>query len=135
MKARNLTKETVLNLGVTDRGFPPFRVGDTIEVSQVVKDAEKERIQLYEGDVIAIHNNGIASTFTVRKISANGVGVERIFPYHAKTVSGVKLVKSGKVRRAKLNYLREREGKSARIKEIISVKEHNVPAKTTETAA
>jgi large subunit ribosomal protein L19 len=123
MKASRITKETVLDLGIKDRGFPTFKVGDTIEVSQVVKDGDKERIQLFEGDVIAMHNNGIASTFTVRRIGANGVGVERILPYYSKNISEIKLVKHGQVRRAKLNYLRERVGRAARIKEQMANKE------------
>lgn len=117
MKANALTKETILNYGATDRGFPDFRVGDTIEVSQIIKDGEKERIQLFEGDVIQFGRKGISTTFVVRRIGANGVGVERIFPYYAKTIDSIRLVKHGKVRRANLKYLRERLGKSARLKE------------------
>ena len=117
MKANALTKETILNYGVTDRGFPNFRVGDTIEVSQIIKDGEKERIQLFEGDVVTFCRKGISTNFLVRRIGANGVGVERIFPYYAKTIDSIRLVKHGKVRRANLKYLRDRLGKSARIKE------------------
>lgn len=123
MKAAKLTKETILDYGIVDRNFPPFKVGDTVEVAQIIKEGDKERIQLYAGDVICIHNNGAASTFTVRRIGANGIGVEKIFPYHAKTIDSVKLVKHGRVRRAKLNYLRDRLGKSARIKENVQFKE------------
>ncbi len=130
MKAAKLTKETILNYGIVERNFPDFKVGDTIEVSQLIKEGEKERIQLYEGDVIAIHTNGIASTFTVRRIGANGIGVEKIFPYHAKTVDSIKLVKHGRVRRAKLNYLRERVGKAARIKENVMFKEPKAAKKS-----
>lgn len=117
MKARGLTRETVLDFGTTDRKFPEFRVGDTIEVSQVIKEGEKERIQLYAGDVIAFHRNGASTTFTVRRIGANGIGVERIFPYYSKLVGGIRLVKRGNVRRAKLYYIRELSGRAAKIKE------------------
>lgn len=123
MKAAKLTKETILDIGVSDRGFPVFNVGDTIEVAQAVKEGDKERIQMYEGDVIAIKRNGVATTFTVRRIGANGVGVERIFPYYSKNVSAIKLVKQGSVRRAKLHYLRERTGKAAKIRENVATKE------------
>jgi large subunit ribosomal protein L19 len=125
MKAAKLTKETILNYGTVERNFPVFKVGDTIEVAQIIKEGDKERIQLYEGDVIAMHNNGIATTFTVRRIGANGIGVEKIFPYYAKTIDSVKLVRHGKVRRAKLNYLRDRLGKTARIKEDILAKKQS----------
>ena len=80
MKAAKLTKETILDYGIFERNFPDFKSGDTIEVSQVIKEGAKERIQLFEGDVICMHQSGIASTFTVRRIGANGIGVERIFP-------------------------------------------------------
>jgi len=119
MKANKLTKETILNYGVTDRQFPEFRVGDTIEVAQKIKEGEKERIQLFEGDVLKIQKNGIASTFTIRRIGANGVGVERIFPIHASIISEIRVVRHGKVRRANIKYVRERLGKAARIKERV----------------
>lgn len=122
MKANKLTKETVLDYNVTDRGFPKFNVGDTIEVAQIVKEGNKERIQMFLGDVLCIKNNGIASTFTVRKMSANSVGVEKIFPYHSPVISKIKVVKKGDVRRSKLYYIRERVGKAARIKEKIEKK-------------
>lgn len=119
MKARQITKETILDLGKTDRNFPIFNVGDTIEVGQTIKEGDKERVQLFEGDVIGKHNNGISSSFTVRRIGANGVGVEKIFPYYAPSVCSVRVVKNGRARQAKLYYVRERLGKSARIKEQI----------------
>lgn len=122
MKAAKLTKETILDYGIFERNFPDFKAGDTIEVSQVIKEGAKERIQLFEGDVVCMHQNGVASTFTVRRIGANGVGVERIFPYYSKNIESIKLLKHGKVRRAKLNYLRERVGKAARIKEDVHAK-------------
>ena len=126
MKAQTLTKETILDLGTEDRGFPQFRVGDTIEVSQIVKEGNKERIQKFIGDVIADHTNGISSTFTVRKIGANSIGVERIFPYYSPIIADIKLIKYGKVRRAKLYYVRNLVGKAARIKEKIMTKEQKL---------
>lgn len=95
-----------------------FRVGDTVAVNVRIVEGEgkKSRIQKYEGVVIARKNSGISETFTVRKIS-NGVGVERVFPLHSPNVESIQVVKRGKVRRAKLYYLRDRKGKSARIKE------------------
>jgi large subunit ribosomal protein L19 len=119
MKARQLTKETILDYGVTNKNFPEFRVGDTIEVSQIIKEGEKERVQLFTGDVIAFHRNGVSTTFTVRRIGANGVGVERILPYYSKFISNIKLVKRGKVRRAKLYYVRDLFGRAAKLKEKI----------------
>lgn len=119
MKTTRLTKETILDLGTVDRKFPEFRVGDTLNIAQKVKEGAKERIQYFEGDVIDIHNKGAASTFTVRKIGANGVGVEKIFPYYSENIAEMKLVRRGKVRRAKLGYLRERLGKEARVQEIV----------------
>ena len=126
MKASILTKETILHSDLPDRGFPAFRVGDTIEVALLVKEGSKERTQLFEGDVIADHKNGIASTFTVRRISANNIGVEKILPYYSPTIAAIKLVREGKVRRAKLFYLRDREGKGAKIREKILTKEEKV---------
>lgn len=96
--------------------LPDFKPGDTVAVDVKVIEGQKERIQVYEGNVIARTGKGITATFTVRKIS-NGVGVERIFPLHAPTVAGVKVLRRGKVRRAKLYYLRKLRGKKARIKE------------------
>ena len=117
MKANALTKETILNYGVTDRGFPNFRVGDTIEVSQIIKDGEKERIQLFEGDVVTFCRKGISTNFLVRRIGANGVGVERIFPMTSPFIDGIEVNRMGHVRRARLFYLRKLTGKKARIKE------------------
>ncbi len=93
-----------------------FRVGDTVIVDVKIVEGEKSRIQKYEGVVIARNGGGIAETFTVRKM-ASGVGVERIFPLHSPNVANIEVSRRGKVRRAKLYYLRERSGKSARIKE------------------
>lgn len=133
MKAKKLTKETISQLGVTDRGFPDFTVGDTIAVSQKIKEGDKERIQIFEGDVICASNNGISSTFTVRKIAANSVPVERIFPVHSPLIESIKLIRRGDVRRAKLYYLRDRVGRAGRVKEKV-VSQHG-PAAATETPA
>ncbi len=122
MKARGLTKETILNIGITERNFPAFKVGDTLEISQTIKDGDKERTQLFAGDVIAMHKNGISSTVTVRRIGANGVGVEKIFPYYTPNVTNIRVVKHGIARRAKLFYLRDRVGNAARIEERILTK-------------
>lgn len=96
--------------------IPDFAPGDTVRVLYLVREGQKERIQVFEGICIARKGGGVDETFTVRKISS-GIGVERIFPLHAPTVTGVEIVRRGDVRRAKLYYLRERRGKSARISE------------------
>ncbi|HET7583565.1 MAG TPA: 50S ribosomal protein L19 [Gemmatimonadaceae bacterium] len=95
---------------------PPFRPGDTLRVNVRVKEGEKERLQAFEGVCIARRGSGVHETFTVRKIS-NGVGVERIFPVHSPMIGDVSVVRRGRVRRAKLYYLRQLSGKSARIRE------------------
>src|SRR5579863_9775588 len=96
--------------------IPPFRAGDTLRVNVRVKEGEKERLQAFEGVCISRRGAGVSETFTVRKIS-NGVGVERIFPVHSPMLSEITVVRRGRVRRAKLFYLRNVTGKSARIKE------------------
>ena len=96
--------------------FPDFRPGDNIAVSVEIVEGDKKRTQIYRGDVIQIKGQGRAKTFTVRKMS-NGVGVERIFPLASPSISDIKVLKRGKVRRAKLYYLRDLVGKKARIKE------------------
>jgi large subunit ribosomal protein L19 len=95
---------------------PPFRPGDTVRVSVRVREGEKERLQAFEGVVIRRKGGGINETFTVRKVS-NGVGVERIFPLHSPVISEIQVVREGRVRRAKLYYLRNLSGKAARIRE------------------
>lgn len=99
-----------------DKGLPSFRPGDNIIVNYKIVEGEKERIQAFRGDVIQINGDGATKTFTVRKIS-NGVGVERIFPFAAPGIVEITVTKRGKVRRAKLFYLRDLVGKKARIKE------------------
>ncbi len=96
--------------------IPAFGPGDTVRVEVKVKEGEKERLQAFEGVVIAKRNRGLNSAFTVRKIS-NGEGVERVFQTHSPIIASVKVVRRGDVRRAKLYYLRDRSGKAARIKE------------------
>jgi len=101
---------------------PDFRAGDTVNVHYKIKEGDKERIQQFSGVVIQRKNEKATSTFTVRKIS-NGVGVERIFPFHSPYVEKIEVLKRGDVRRARLYYLRKLTGKSARIKEKITSKE------------
>ena len=97
---------------------PVVEIGSTVKVHVRIKEGEKERIQIFEGTVIAKNNSGIAETFTVRRVSY-GVGVERVFPVHSPSVAKVELVRKGQVRRAKLYYLRDRVGKAAKVKEKI----------------
>ena len=97
---------------------PSFNVGDTVKVSVKVIEGTRERIQAYEGVVIAKRGGGISETFTVRRISF-GIGVERTFPLHSPKITDIKVVKKGAVRRAKLYYLRKLTGKAAKIKEIL----------------
>lgn len=97
--------------------LPPFRPGDTVRVHVKIKEGDKYRIQVFEGVIIARKSNGISSTFTVRKVSF-GYGIERIFPLHSPIIEKLEVVKSGKVRRARLYYLRGRRGKAARLKEV-----------------
>ncbi len=97
---------------------PQFRVGDTVRVHARIKEGEKERIQVFEGVVLKKQGGSSRETFTVRKTS-NGVGVEKTWPLHSPTVVKVEVVRLGKVRRAKLNYLRGRVGKRAKVKELV----------------
>ena len=108
---------------------PPFRAGDTLRVNVRVREGDKERIQAFEGICIARRGSGVSETFTVRKIS-NGVGVERIFPVHSPMIQNVSVVRRGKVRRAKLYYLRNATGKATRIKE----KKQRIAVPVTGTA-
>ena len=112
--------EEVLSVGKGSmkKEIPIFNIGDVVRVGVSIQEGEKERVQIFEGTVIAKKHGGISRTFTVRKIS-NGVGVERIFPLHSPNVKSVDVVRRGKVRRAKLYYLRDRVGKAAKVKEKI----------------
>ncbi len=95
-----------------------FNVGDTVKVSAKIKEGNRERIQIFEGTVLKRQGGGARETFTVRKTS-NGVGVEKTWPLHSPTIEKIEVVRKGKVRRAKLNYLRQRTGKSAKVKEVL----------------
>ena len=97
---------------------PEIKVGSTVRVHVKIREGERERIQVFEGTIIAKKGSGISSTFTVRRVSY-GVGVERVFPVHSPNVAKVEVVRNGKVRRSKLYYLRDRVGKSAKVKEKI----------------
>jgi large subunit ribosomal protein L19 len=99
-------------------GVGNFRVGDTVRVHGKIKEGNRERIQIFEGTVLKIQGGSNRETFTVRKVS-NGVGVEKTWPMHSPNVEKVEVVRQGKVRRAKLNYLRDRIGKKAKVKEIV----------------
>ncbi len=101
---------------------PHFHAGDTVRVHVKIKEGDKERIQVFEGTVMGQHRGQNHSTFTVRKISF-GQGVERIFPLHSPVIDKIERIRAGGVRRAKLNYLRSRRGKAARIREAVSERE------------
>ena len=95
-----------------------FNVGDTVKVSAKIKEGNRERVQVFEGTVLKRQGGGVRETFTVRKTS-NGVGVEKTWPLHSPTIEKIEVIRKGKVRRAKLNYLRDRVGKAAKVKELI----------------
>ena len=97
---------------------PSFNIGDTVRVHNRIKEGTRERIQMYEGTVISRHGGGISETFTVRRV-AYGCGVEKTFPIHSPNVAKVEVIRKGKVRRAKLYYIRERVGKASKVKELI----------------
>jgi len=109
--------ERIENAQMKD-SIPEFRAGDTVTVQVVVREGSRDRLQAFEGVVIGKRNRGLNSSFTVRKIS-HGVGVERTFQTHSPTIDSIKVVRRGDVRKAKLYYLRERSGRSARIKEKV----------------
>ena len=102
-----------------DKDMGEFTPGDTVRVDVKIREGGKFRIQAFEGVVIALRGKGLNATFTVRKVSS-GCGVERIFPFHSPNIDSMKVVKKGKVRRAKLYYLRSRKGRAARVKEKVS---------------
>lgn len=99
------------------KDIPQFKAGDTLRVHVKITEGDKQRIQVFQGVCIKRHNNGVGSSFTVRKVS-NGMGVERVFPLHGPCVDSIDVMMVGRVRRAKLYYLRNLQGKAARIKEI-----------------
>lgn len=112
----DLVKE--ITAGMLKEEAPVINIGSTVRVHVRIKEGDKSRIQVFEGTVIAKNNSGIAETFTVRRVSY-GVGVERVFPVHSPNVEKVETVRNGKIRRAKLYYLRDRVGKAAKVKEQI----------------
>ena len=97
---------------------PEFRVGDTVKVYGKIKEGNRERIQVFEGTVLKRQGGGARETFTVRK-NSNGIGVEKTWPLHSPNIEKVEIIRHGKVRRAKLNYLRDRVGKRAKVKELV----------------
>lgn len=127
MKAQKYTKETISQIGLdSSSGSSKFRaieVGNTVQVSLKIKEGDKERTQMFEGDIIAVKNNGASSTFTVRKIGANSIAIEKIFPFACPAIQAITFVRKGKIRRAKLYYMRNRIGKAARVKEKVLTKE------------
>ena len=100
------------------KDVPQFNVGDTVRVHALIKEGNRERIQIFEGTVLKKQGGSTRATFTVRKAS-NGVGVEKTWPHHSPHVKEVEVIRRGKVRRAKLNYLRDRVGKAAKVKELV----------------
>ncbi|EAL1877652.1 50S ribosomal protein L19 [Campylobacter coli] len=103
---------------IEGKNVPEFRVGDTLRLAIRIKEGDKTRIQNFEGICIARRGNGVDETFIVRKMGANNVGVERIFPIYSESLESITVVRKGRVRRARLFYLRDRRGKAARIKEL-----------------
>src|SRR5437763_15480583 len=118
--------------------LPEFRSGDSVRVHTLIKEGDKERVQVFEGVVIGQHRGGSRATFTVRKISY-GVGVERVFPLHTSRIEKIEVVQRGHVRRARLNYLRQLQGKAARIKgekrEEVAESEPSAPAVAAPVAS
>ena len=111
MNLINLVEESQLKKDIDN-----FKVGDTVKVHVIIREGNKERIQIFQGNVIAKRSSGLGATFTVRKVSF-GIGVERIFPLHSQMIKKIEVIRRGKVRRAKLYYLRKLKGKAARLKE------------------
>ncbi|ACM64315.1 TPA: 50S ribosomal protein L19 [Campylobacter lari] len=103
---------------IEGKNVPEFRAGDTLRLAIRIKEGDKTRIQNFEGICIARRGNGVDETFIVRKIGANNVGVERIFPIYSESLESITVLRRGRVRRARLFYLRDRRGKAARIKEL-----------------
>ncbi len=113
--------------------LPVFRPGDSVRVHTLIKEGDKERVQVFEGVVIDRRSGSAAASFTVRKISY-GVGVERVFPLHSSRIDRIEVVQRGRVRRARLNYLRKLQGKAARIKGERASSSENAPAVAAEAA-
>ncbi|MCI6388012.1 MAG: 50S ribosomal protein L19 [Ruminococcus sp.] len=108
----------IMTDGMLKEERPNINVGDVVKVHVKIREGERERIQIFEGTIIARKGSGISETFTVRRVSY-GVGVEKVFPVNSPNVAKVELVRSGKVRRSKLYYLRDRVGKAAKVKELV----------------
>ncbi len=115
---RNRYIEAYEQSQISEKNIPDFRAGDTLRVAVLIKEGDKQRVQNFEGVCIARRGSGTGETFIVRKIGANNVGVERIFPIYSDSIENIKVLRKGRVRRSKLFYLRERRGKAARIKEL-----------------
>ena len=115
---RNRYIESFEKKQIEQKNIPEFRAGDTLRVAVMIKEGDKQRVQNFEGVCIARRGEGTGETFIIRKIGANNVGVERIFPIYSDSIQDIKVLRRGKVRRSKLFYLRSRRGKSARIKEL-----------------
>lgn len=115
---RNKYIEAFEQTQMQEKKIPEFRGGDTLRVAVMIKEGDKQRVQNFEGVCIARRGTGTGETFIVRKIGANGIGVERIFPIYSDSIEEIKVLRRGDVRRSKLFYLRGRRGKSARIKEL-----------------
>jgi large subunit ribosomal protein L19 len=135
MKAKQYTRETILQLGVHDRKFPALRPGDRVRITQLIVEGDNKRSQQFEGDIICIRNHGIATNFTVRKMGAGSVAIERVFPYYSPLITDIALVRRGMVRRAKLYYVRHRVGKASRIDELIVRAEGNKKAGVAEATS
>ncbi len=115
---RNKYIENFENAQISEKNIPDFRAGDTVRLAVTIKEGDKTRVQNYEGVCIAMSGTGTGRTITVRKIGANSVGIERIFPIYSDSINEIAVIRRGRVRRAKLYYLRDLTGKKARIKEI-----------------
>jgi large subunit ribosomal protein L19 len=115
---RNKYIENFEKAQTSAKNIPDFRAGDTVNLAVTIKEGDKTRIQNYEGVCIAKRGQGTGETITVRKIGANGVGIERVFPIYSDSINEIKVIRRGRVRRAKLFYLRDLAGKAARIKEL-----------------
>ncbi|RUM65443.1 MAG: 50S ribosomal protein L19 [Sulfurimonas sp.] len=115
---RNKYIENFENAQIASKTIPDFRAGDTVRLAVTIKEGDKTRVQDYEGVCIAIRGEGTGKTVMVRKTGANGIGIERIFPIYSDSINEIKVVRRGRVRRAKLYYLRDLAGKKARIKEL-----------------
>ncbi|MFA5235112.1 MAG: 50S ribosomal protein L19 [Sulfurimonas sp.] len=115
---RNKYIENFEKAQVAEKNIPDFRAGDTVRLAVTIKEGDKTRVQNYEGVCIAKRGQGTGQTITVRKIGANSIGIERIFPIYSDSINEIAVVRRGRVRRAKLFYLRDLAGKAARIKEL-----------------